>query len=176
MYGIFHVELQNYIETKYGHDVWQATKKRAGLEERFYMTISTYLDSEAVAIVDAFSELTGAPKEAFLEDFGLFIAPTLMKTHEPLINPEWGLAEFLLNAEEAIHRVVRLKSVGAQPPQLQFEQIAPRQFHYLYDSPRRMEAVARGIIKGVARHYGETVTIESFENPDGTVDMRITIQ
>lgn len=175
MYGIFHVELQNYIETKYGHDVWRATKKKAGLEDRFYMTVSTYLDSEAVAVVDAFCELTGASKEALLEDFGEFIAPTLVKTHEPLIDPGWGLMDFLLNMEEAIHRVVRLKNLGAQPPTLKFEQISPRQLHLVYDSPRRMDAVARGILQGVARHYGETITIESWGNPDGIVDMRITI-
>ncbi len=176
MYGIFHVELQNYIETKYGHDVWRATKKKAGLEDRFYMTVCTYLDSEAFAIVEAASELTGASRAALLEDFGEFIAPTLMKTHEPLINPEWGLAEFLFNTEEAIHRVVRLKNMGAQPPRLKFEQIGPNQLHFCYDSPRQMDAVAKGIIKGIAQHYGEIVTIEAWKNPDGSVDMRITIQ
>ena len=176
MYGIFHVELQNYIETRYGYDVWRATLKQTGLQHRFYMTVSTYLDSEAFAIVEAVSGLTGASKATLFEDFGVFIAPTLMKTHEPLINPKWGLAEFLLNVEEAIHRVVRLKNLGAQPPRLKFEQVGPNELHFYYDSPRRMEALARGILKGVARHYGETVAIEEWKNSDGSVDMRITIQ
>ncbi len=176
MYGIFHVELQNYIETKYGHDVWRATKKKAGLEDRFYMTVSTYLDSEVFALIDVVSDLTGVSRAHLFEDFGEFIAPTLMKTHEPLINPKWGLADFLLNTEEAIHRVVRLKNRGAQPPRLKFEQVGPNELHFYYDSPRRMDAVAKGIIKGIARHYGETVTIEAWRNPDGSVDMQITIQ
>ena len=176
MYGIFHVELQNYIETRYGHELWRATLKQTGLQHRFYMTVSTYLDSEAFAIVEAVSELTGASKATLFEDFGVFIAPTLMKTHEPLINPKWGLAEFLLNVEEAIHRVVRLKNMGAKPPRLKFEQIGPNELHFYYDSPRRMEALARGILKGIARHYGETVAIEEWKNPDGSVDMRITIR
>ena len=175
MYGIFHVEIQHYIETRYSRALWTATLNRAGLQNRIYMTVSTYLDSEIAAIMEAASELTGMTVEALFEDFGAFTVPSLMSTYEPLINPRWSMADLLLNLEEAVYRVIRTRSPGAQPPRMQFERIGPGQLCLHYNSPRRMPALAKGFVKGVADYYGVTVDIQKEENADGSVDFTITM-
>ncbi len=175
MYGIFHVEIQHYIETRYGRDVWTAALKRAGLKNRIYMTVSNYLDSEVKAIMKAASEITGVSVEALFVDFGAFAVPSLMSTYEPLIDPKWCMMDLLLNLESAVYRVIRTRSPGAQPPRMTFERAGPHQLRLHYDSPRRMPALAKGFVVGIAAYYGEMVDIETEENPNGSVDMLITI-
>ena len=175
MYGIFHVEIQHYIETRYSRDLWTTALSRAGLKNRIYMTVSTYLDEEIAAIMKATSELTGASEDTLFEDFAAFTVPSLMSTYEPLIDPKWSMADLLLNLEDAVYRVIRTRSPGAQPPRMQFERIGPGQLRLHYDSPRRMPALAKGFVKGVALYYGVTVDIQEQENPDGSFDFTITM-
>jgi hypothetical protein len=175
MHGIIHAELKKYVEARHGADAWTACLKTAGLASRAYMALSVYPDEEATAIVSAASKLTDTPAETILEDFGEFITPDLMSVYASLIKPEWKTMEMLLRTEETIHRIVRLKSPGAQPPQLRFEAAGQNELRLFYASPRGMAAVARGIIKGVAKHYGETVSIREQKNQDGSTDMRVSI-
>ncbi len=175
MHGIIHVELKKYVETNHGSDVWTAVLKEAGLSNKTYMTIITYSDEEALAIVNAASSLTHTPAEHILEDFGEFIAPDLMSMYWSLIKPEWKTMEMLLYTEETIHRVVRQKNPGAGPPRLQFEAQDSNTLKFTYTSPRQMSAVAKGIIKGVAKHYGENVTIQERKSTDGSSEMVITV-
>lgn len=175
MYGIFHVELQRFIEAEHGHDTWTAILKEAGLEKRFYLTVSTYLDSEIDKIIETTSALTHIPPATLMEDFGVFIAPTLQNMYQPLINPRWNLMEFLLNVEDRIHRTIRAKIPGAQPPKLLFQRVGPNAINLHYNSPRRMSAMAKGIIKGMAECYGETITLQEHGHDDGSLDLLITI-
>jgi len=159
MHGIIHAELKKFVDTNHGPDAWAAILKEAGLENKTYITICAYPDEETLAIVKAASSLTHTPAEQILESFGEFIVQDLVNMYRSLIKPEWKTMGLLLHAEETIHRVVRMKNKRAKPPQLQFEAIGPSMLKFTYSSPRRLSSVARGIIKGVAKHYGETVTI-----------------
>ena len=176
MHGIIHSELKDYIERRYGNDIWKAILKEVGLGNKIYIHIGIYPDEEAIKIVTAASHVTGTPGEKLLEDFGEFIAPKLLDMHKSLIKPEWKTLDLLLNTEETIHRVVRLKNPDADPPKLQFEWIGSKRLKFYYNSPRRMSAVAKGIIKGVARHYQETVTIQEQKKNDIGCEMTIEIR
>ena len=175
MHGIIHAELKEYVETNHGKDAWRAILQKAGLPNKIYMSISTYEDAEAVAIVKAASSLTGVPPLEILEDFGEFIAPDLLGMYKSLIDPSWKSADLFLHTEETIHTVVRRKNPGAAPPNLKFKRVGPNELHFHYDSPRQMSAVAKGIMKGVAKHYNETIHIQERKNTDGSVEMRIRI-
>ena len=48
---------------------------------------------------------------------------------------------------------------AATPPALVCERTGLDEVTIVYSSPRKMCALARGISRGVAQHYGETVTI-----------------
>jgi len=175
MYGLFHVELQHFLETRYGRNTWSAVLKHAGLKQRIYVTHSMYEDAEMMAIVDTASEVTGLPVSIILENFGVFVAATLMNTYAPLINPKWGLMDFLLQAEDTVHRVVRGMNPAIQPPSLKFERTSTDVLSFLYDSPRRMPYLAKGIIQGIAAFYGEPIAIEEQHHPDGSVGMTIRL-
>ena len=72
-------ELRSYAEDKLGPGSWNAVLKRAGLEQSVYFPIQEYPDCEASALIAAVSTATRRNLSLVLEDFGEFIAPTLMK-------------------------------------------------------------------------------------------------
>jgi hypothetical protein len=175
LHGIIHAELRKYVEARHGSDAWNACLEAAGLSHKMFLPISSYPDADAVAIVSAASKLTNIPAERILEDFGEFIAPDLLNMYQSLVEPHWKTIELLLHTEDVIHRVVRINNKGAQPPKLQFEPVGPNELKFYYHSPRRMAAVAKGIIRGVAKHYGQTVLIREHKKPDGSSEMSITV-
>ena len=176
MHGIIHAELKKYVEARHGSDAWKACLETAGLGQKMFLPITTYPDAEAVAIVTAASKLTNISTEHILEDFGEFIVPDLLSMYRSLVEPHWRTIELLLHTEDVIHRVVRINNPGAQPPQLQFEQLGPNELKFNYNSPRRMAAVAKGIIKGIAKHYRQAVLIRERKKPDGSSEMSITVR
>jgi hypothetical protein len=66
----------------------------------------------------------------------------------------------LEHTEAAIHTVVRRQTPGAEPPQLSCLRPNPREVIVTYGSSRRMCAVAKGIIRGIAAHFGENVAVQ----------------
>ncbi len=160
MYGIMHVELQHFLETRYDHEAWRVILKRAGLEGRIYMPLSNYVDAEITAIIEAAADLKDVSAQTLFEDFGRFVIPPLMQTYAPLINPAWGMEDLLLNLDRTIYRVMRNGNPGIRPPTIRVERVDARTFHLYYNSPREMWALAKGFILGITAYYEETVDIQ----------------
>ena len=57
-----------------------------------------------------------------------------------------------------IHTVVRIRNPGARPPELRVTRSGDEAV-ILYESARRMCAFAKGILAGVADHFGEHIEI-----------------
>lgn len=163
MYGIIHTELKDYVVSKLGEAGWDSLVAEAGLESKTYFPSETYPDEEVRAIVSAASRVTGAAEQDILQDFGTFLAPTLLTVYKPFVNPEWRTLDLLENTEQMIHKVVRRKNPGALPPELRVGRMSEGEVIITYTSRRRMCSVAKGIAAGVARHYGETVSITEVE-------------
>lgn len=159
MHGIIFWELKKYVNTKLGGDAWQRLLQEAGLGSRIYTTLQEYPDEEAVAIVGAASRATGQAVSAILEDFGEFIVPDLVSMFKAMIRPKWKTLDLIENTEDVIHKAVRVQNPGADPPRLQCSRPGKEEVVIIYSSPRKMCALARGIAKGVANHYGEKVSI-----------------
>jgi hypothetical protein len=103
--------------------------------------------------------MSGIPAATLLEGFGEFLVPTYLSLYGALLKPQWRTLEVLENTEETVHRVVRLRNPGAEPPRLRVRRIAVDQVELTYDSPRRLCAVARGIARGVAKKFSEGLQI-----------------
>jgi hypothetical protein len=116
-----------------------------------------------VALVGAASATTNLPADAILEDFGHFIAPSLLGMYRTLVKPEWKTLDLLEHTEHTIHSVVRARNPGARPAKLHAVRTAPDKVDLTYRSDRRLCSVAKGIVKGVAEHYGEKVEITETE-------------
>jgi hypothetical protein len=141
MHGMIFAELKKYVEARLGNRGWQTLLNEAGLRNRIYLTLQNYDDGEAVRLVATASRITGKPAAEILEDFGEFITPDLMKMYGVLARKEWRTLEFLENVEQTIHRVVRMRDDGAQPPELRCTRTAAREITLRYSSARRMCAL-----------------------------------
>lgn len=160
VHGFIFSEVRKYVETKFDRETWLILLDKAGLGRKEYENFLSYPDGEVVGIVVAASELTGLPVPAILEDFGRFIGEDLLRIYRPLIDPQWRTLEFLLNIEQTIHHVVRTRNRQAQPPHLAATRTAQDEVTILYTSARKMSALGRGIVQGVAKHYGQEVEVQ----------------
>ncbi len=159
MHGIILLELKKYVDTKFGGDTWNSLLQGSGIGFKAYLAIQEYPDQEVVLLVSTASKMTGQSVPDILEDYGEFIVPDLAKMYEALIDPQWNVLDFIENTEEFIHETVRLRNPGAYPPEIKCSRPSPDEVIIIYNSPRKMCAVAKGIVKGVAHHYKERIRI-----------------
>jgi hypothetical protein len=176
MHGIIFGELKKLVDARQGGDTWRRLLKESGLESKVYMPVTEYPDEEAVAIVGALSKLSGKSVRALFEEFGEFIAPDLLALYRHMVKPEWRTLELLENTEHTIHRVVRIRNPGARPPELKCVRDGDEVL-IAYGSARRMCGVAVGIVRGVARHYEENISIHELScMADGSAVCRILVR
>jgi len=159
MHGLIFEEIRRYAEDRLGPGGWTTLLDRAGLSSKAYDQVQAYPEADALQLVTAASHITGLPAAAVLEDFGEFVAPDLLRLSAPLVNRAWKTLDLLENTEETIHRVVRLDNPGAEPPALHVTRTGPRRVVIVYSSPQKMCALAKGICKGVAKHYHEAIAL-----------------
>lgn len=160
LHGIVLGELRRYVGSRFGNAAWNNLLVKCGLGSRIYTALNTYPDEEVDAIIAQVAHDAGESAEDVLSSFGEFIAPDLLEMYRPLIKPHWRTLDLLEHAEDVIHRVVRRDQPGATPPTLRWSRSKPNRLHLVYSSPRRMCSFAKGMIRGIARHYGEHVNIE----------------
>jgi len=159
MHGLILSELKRFSEAGNGNGAWSQLLHEVGLADRTYVIGQTYPDAEVAAIVGAAARHRGADVQTVLEQFGEFIAPTLMSVYKPFIKPEWKTLDMIEHTENNIHRAVRLGDPLAVPPRLKVRRVSPSEVVLIYESERKMCALAKGIARGVAKHYGERIEI-----------------
>jgi predicted hydrocarbon binding protein len=159
MHGIIFAELKKFAEAALGPEAWPRMLADAGLGRVSYLATETYPDADLVALVEAAVRRSGIAAPQLLEQFGAFIVPDLLKVFGAFVKREWTALDLLENTESVIHRAVRLADAKATPPQLRITRSSPSQVTIEYSSQRRLCAVAKGLISGIAAHYREPLTI-----------------
>jgi hypothetical protein len=160
MHGIIHLELQKFVAERFGEQAYRHVARKAELGQEIFTPLQSYPDEWLFRLVAVAVELTHTPAEQILEAFGEHLVPSYLALYGHLLKRDWRTLDVIEHTEETIHRVVRRRQPGAQPPLLSTERRAPDEVVLFYDSPRRLCAVARGIGRGVANHFGETIAID----------------
>ena len=156
---MIHTALQKYVEASFGQEAWKALLVRSGLEHEIYTPLQSYPDAQIVRLVAEAEAMSGTPATTLLEGFGEFLVPNYLSLYGTLLKPEWRTLEVLENTEETVHRVVRMRNPGAEPPRLRVRRTAKDEVELTYDSERKLCAVARGIARGVAKQFSETIQV-----------------
>src|SRR5687767_3491665 len=163
MHGSIFLELKKYVVAKLGTSAWQQLLDQSVSQTREFSPLQEYPDSDAMALVGTAVAITGMPADVLLEDFGAFNAPDLLEMLWGSLGPEWRTLDIIENVEQTIHRLVRLKNPGARSPELRVERNSPDEVQIDYRSARKLCAIARGIARGMAAHFGEHVTVSESE-------------
>ncbi|MBI2078611.1 MAG: heme NO-binding domain-containing protein [Euryarchaeota archaeon] len=135
MHGLIFSELKKYVVARLGGEAWNKLEAEAGLANKIYLPNQVYADEELGRLVGA-----------------------AVRYHQQ-INPTWKALDLIEKTEEMIHRVVRLKIPGAQPPHLNVTRTSPKKLMMMYSSPRRMCGVAIGLARGVGKQYKEPLKV-----------------
>jgi hypothetical protein len=177
MHGMIFAELKRFVDEGQGPGVWDTLLRESGIGAKIYLTMEVYPDEEIVRLATTASRLTRTPLADILEAFGEFLAPTYFKLYGHLIKPGWKTLDVIEHTEQSIHRVVRIKNPGARPPELRCVRISETEVLLVYNSARKMCAVAKGIAKGVAARFSENIRLtESTCMLRGAADCRISIK
>ncbi|MEP6991056.1 MAG: heme NO-binding domain-containing protein [bacterium] len=161
MHGIIVNQLRQFVVSNHGREVWNRLRADAGVEMADVPAIErAYDDADVMALVQAAAAASGGDVQALLEQFGEFLAPALLRIYAPVLRPEWRTLDVIEHTEERIHRVVRRQDPEAAPPYLTATRASPDAVVVDYVSPRRLCSVARGIMHGLASHFGERLDIQ----------------
>ena len=160
MHGSIFVLLRRFVENTNDHSTWIKLLVEAGVDHTAYQMQEMYPTHEIFAIVGSLAESTGQSTFDLMEQFGEFIVPDLMLIYSKYLRPEWRTYEMLLNTEEAMHGAVRREDSRIIPPKLLVTKRGERQLVIDYHSKRRMAGVAMGIIKGIAKYFDESKTVD----------------
>jgi len=125
-----------------------------------YLPSGVYPDADAVVLLEAIAEGLGEPLPDTLVRFGEFLAPNLLRVAGQLVRPEWRSLDVIEHTEELIHAMIRSSQPGAEPPVLEAVRGNPDELHLVYTSRRRLCLLATGLVRGLARHFGDTLVIE----------------
>lgn len=156
-------QFRQYVTDTLGRDAWFPLAEMAGVPPENHRLDAVYPDEQIVALVLAASRTAGRPLNQVLEDFGIFIAPALLRIYAPLIDPEWRTLDVIEHTEQTIHTVVRARIEGAAPPALLASRVSPTEVRIDYRSKRGLCSLAEGIARGMARHFGEEVDVDQPE-------------
>ena len=160
MHGIIFAELKKFVNQGFGEAAWAKISRQAGVTRVSNLATESYPDEELFALVGAAEKLSGVPAQNLLLQFGEFIVPDLLKVFGAFVDKRWRALDMLENTESVIHRAVRLQDANAAPPQLRITRAGTDEVVIVYSSPRKLCAVAKGIIRGIAKHYGENLAID----------------
>ncbi|WP_210461976.1 heme NO-binding domain-containing protein [Rufibacter roseolus] len=167
MHGSIFVLLKRFVEGTYDYSTWVRLLEKVGVEHASYQMQGMYPTDELFAIVHQASEDTGIPAYELMEQYGEFLVPDLLLVYKKYIKPEWRTYEMLLNTEKSMHGAVKKEDSRTSPPKLLVTQQGENRLVIDYYSKRRMCGVAVGIIKGIAKYYGESdmVTVTRMSDP-----------
>lgn len=157
MHGVVFAELERFVTRSHGVEQWRLVLAQADMTSQVFVAVGTYPDADLMKLVQSASSVTRVPATQLLEGFGESIAPTLFSMYRTVIAKEWRTLDLVENTERVIHTVVR--SRGGTPPVLSTQRTDATHLVVTYGSQRKLCALARGIIRGIAKHYHEQVLI-----------------
>ncbi len=79
-----------------------------------------------------------------------------------------------LNAMNDVHKIVRKKIPGSNPPALDVEIISRNSIFFTYRSQRNMFDYFLGLIDGAKEHFKEDVLVEEIERANGELKLKLT--
>lgn len=160
MHGIIFTLLKRYVQTTYDHSAWVRLVEESGLSAADFNHRDVYPDEHLYTLVGTAAEHTGIPATELQEKFGEYLVPDLLYMYHKLMQPEWRTLEMLEHTEKVMHTQVRAHHPENRPPVLDVQRTGPQEVLVEYVSPRRMGALAVGIVRGLARYFDEEDSIE----------------
>ncbi len=159
MKGIVFTILCEMVEEQFGYDVWdQLIETTAPASEGVYVSTGAYPDSELLNYIAAMSESTGLDAQVLVRGFGNYMLGKFAAMH-PEFFANHDARSFLKSVHDVIHVEVRKLHPDAVLPDFTYQDAPAGGLTMIYRSPRKLCALAVGLIEGTAAHYDTTIEI-----------------
>lgn len=162
MKGIVFTEFNELVEQTFGDDMLDDILEDCADQlssNGSYTSVGTYSDSELVALVVALSERTGIAVADLVKTFGLHLAAVFEQKFPSFFSECDNCFEFFKRVDDHIHVEVQKLYPDAELPTFSYDDSQPDLFLMTYESTRQFADLALGLLEGVAKHYGESITI-----------------
>lgn len=161
MHGLIFFYIQKFAEVaSAGTTSWSKLRPTVTTSNQKYLPSGVYPDADAVHLLESLAQSADEPLPTIVERFGEFLGPQLVKVAAKQVNPAWTALDLIENTEAIIHTMIRATNPGARPPVLDTVRQSPHELTLIYSSERQLCGLARGLIRGIGRHYGEDLSIE----------------
>lgn len=175
MYGIINKAIEDLVKANFGHDKWDAVKKRSGVDVDYFLSNEPYDDDITYKIAGAVSEEMNISVGKVLEAFGeWWILKTGKEKYGGLMQAGGNnLREFLINLP-LFHNRIMLIYPKLTPPEFKISDVVDRSLQVHYFSKRvGLQEFVRGLLQGLGKMYETPVEIELMESRNDGKDHEI---
>jgi hypothetical protein len=157
MKGVVFNLLEQLVVREHGEETWDALLDASNLDGA-YTSLGNYADEDLMKLVGAAADELDTSPDHVVRWFGRNALPLFAVRYPQLFEPHDSTRSFVLTLNEIIHPEVRKLYPGADVPVFDF---ATRDGVLVmrYRSPRKLCALAEGLLHGAADHYRERLTI-----------------
>ena len=154
MKGVVFTTLGRMVEERFGLTAWDAVLADADpASGGAYTASASYDDAELFAIVGALAARTGTAPTDLVRAFGEYLLHEFARCYPEFFRYAPDAKTFLRTVGAAVHVEVNKLSPDAVLPKFVYRDTAPDRLEMEYRSPRRLCALAEGLIAGTAAHF-----------------------
>ncbi|MGH8615930.1 MAG: heme NO-binding domain-containing protein [Gammaproteobacteria bacterium] len=162
MKGIVFTEFLGFVADHYGDDAVDDIIEASGLRSGgAYTAVGTYDHGELVTLCQALAEHTGEPAAELIKGFGFHLSGTFARGYPDFFARSSHFFDFLESVEAHIHKEVHKLYPDAELPTFTVHERSASRLAMDYRSPRRMGALAEGLITGTARRFGVEIHVQA---------------
>ena len=160
MHGLVNRSVQCFLRDTYGVARWVSVAEEAGIDPNGFEALLVYDDALTDAMIGAAARQLGKPREALLEDVGIYLAG-LEPLRRLLRFGGVDYADFLQSLDELPDRV-HLAVPELDMPGLELRATGPGRFTLVCGGQHDgFGAVFAGILRAMADDYGALALIEA---------------
>ncbi len=160
MHGLVNRSVQCFLRDTYGVARWQSVAEEAGIDPNGFEALLIYDDALTDAMIDAAARQLGKPREALLEDVGIYLVG-LEPLRRLLRFGGVDYADFLQSLDELPDRV-HLAVPDLDMPELELRAAGQGRFILICGAEHEgFGAVFAGILRAMADDYGALALIEA---------------
>lgn len=172
MHGLINRSFESFLKDTYGQTLWHDVADRAEVPRQGFEALLTYQDALSETMIQHAMELLGRPRDALLEDFGIYLVshPTTEALRRLMRFGGATFAEFIQSLDELPDRA-RLALPDLDLPCLDLRDNAPGSFSLTcrWHFPGAGHVVV-GVLRTMADDYGALVLLEHVGS-DGAVEV-----
>lgn len=168
MKGVVFTELLEFVASSFGDDMVDDIIDDASLPHGgAYTAVGTYPYTEMQRLVVALAKRSDAGVGELLTLFGDHLCRRFVVKYPEFFSSQPCLFDFIESVDRHIHVEVHKLYPDAELPLFTTSGRDAESLSLDYSSCRPLAALAEGMIKGAADHYGEAVTIQRTQIDDG---------